>query len=319
MVSPSNHRLEPRGPFVLAEANRYFGGWPVLASDPSAIVMAFPVEGWRTSAAVVVRQEADGALVGEVHHAQGEDAEAAWRTALAALSADADGTGFQAVGERDPVIGRLQARFGPIRPVCFHTPYEAASALVIGHRLSIAQTRAIRARLSEEHGDALSVGDERFYAFPRPEVLLGLEKFGVVAGEKMERVHGVAEAALSGRLDRERLRSLPYAEALADVRSLRGVGAFIAQGVLIRGASLVDEVSDDEVTMQAVQHAYGLAEVPDRATVLRIAEAWRPYRAWTSVLLHLWLRREGPQVHAPRAPQILTWPEHPLARRCAAP
>jgi DNA-3-methyladenine glycosylase II len=286
-------RVEPRGPFSLAEANRYFGGWPTVASDPSAIVMAFPVEGWRTSAAVVVRQEAAGALTGEVHHADGEDAEAAWRTALAALSADADGAGFQAVGQRDPVIGELQTHFGTVRPVCFHTPYEAACALVIGHRLSIVQTRAIRARLSEAHGDELAVGDERFFAFPRPQALLELDKFGVVFGEKMERVHGIAEAALSGRLDRERLRSVPYADALAELRTLRGVGPFIAQGILIRGASLVDEISDDEVTSQAVQHAYSLPEVPDRATILRLAEAWRPYRAWAMVLLHMGLRREG--------------------------
>jgi DNA-3-methyladenine glycosylase II len=288
-------RVEPSGLFSLAEANRYFGGWPILASDPAAIVMAFPVEGWRTSAAVVVRQDAAGAVTGEVHHADGEDAEAAWRTALAALSLDADGAGFEAVGQRDPVIGGLQTHFGAFRPVCFHTPYEAAAALVIGHRLSIVQTRSIRARMAEEHGDALSVGDERFFAFPRPHVLLELDRFGAVVGEKMERLHGIAEAALSGRLDRERLRRLPYADALADLRTLRGVGAFIAQGILIRGASLVDEVSEDEVTAQAVQYAYSLPEVPDRAAIMRIAEAWRPYRAWATVLLHLWLRREdGP-------------------------
>ncbi|HLZ31606.1 MAG TPA: DNA-3-methyladenine glycosylase 2 family protein [Chloroflexota bacterium] len=286
-------RLEPSGPFSLTEANRYFGGWPTLASDPAAIAMAFPVEGWRTSAAVVVRQEASGALTGEVHHSAGEDADAAWRTALAALSADADGSGYAAVGERDPVIGGLQAHFGMVRPVCFHTPYEAGSALVIGHRLSILQTRAIRKRMAEEHGDALAIADQRFHAFPRPQVLLGLDRFGAVFGEKMERVHGLAEAALAGRLDRDRLRHMPYADALADLRSLRGVGAFIAQGILIRGASLADEVSDDEVTAQAVQYAYALPELPDRATILRIAAGWRPYRAWAMVLLHMWLRREG--------------------------
>jgi hypothetical protein len=39
-------RVKPSGPFSLVEANRYFGGWPSLSADPSAIVMAFPVEGW---------------------------------------------------------------------------------------------------------------------------------------------------------------------------------------------------------------------------------------------------------------------------------
>lgn len=291
-------RIEPRGPFALADANRYFGGWPTLANDPNAIVMAFPVEGWRTSAAVVVRQESSGSVVGEVHGsaeaASHADAEAAWRTVLAAVSLDVDGSDFAEVGKRDPVIGGLQDHFGLMRPVCFHSPYEAAAALVIGHRLSIAQTRSIRARLAAEHGDSVAVdANERFAAFPRPQVLLELDRFGPIVGDKMERLHGIAEAALAGRLDRQRLRAMPVIEALADLRTLRGVGAFIAQGILIRGASVGDEISDDEVTVQAIQYAYGLASPPDRSAISQMAEAWRPYRAWAMVLLHMWLRREG--------------------------
>jgi DNA-3-methyladenine glycosylase II len=285
--------IQPAGPFSLGEANRYFGGWPTLAAEPAAIAMAFPVEGWRTSAAVVVRQDPSGLVTGEVEGGTGGDAESAWRTALAALSLDVDGSGWPEVGQRDPVIDRLLKHFGPLRPVCFHSPYEAAAALVIGHRLSIAQTRAIRARLAAEYGDAVAVGDEQFAAFPRPQVLLELDRFGPIFGEKMDRVHGIAEAALAGRLDRERLRGMPADEALADLRSLRGVGAFIAQGILVRGAAVADEVSDDEVTSQAVQLAYELPSPPGRATILQMAEAWRPYRAWAIVLLHMWLRREG--------------------------
>src|SRR5438477_11698222 len=55
--------VEPRGQFVLAQANTYFGGWATLSGDPNALVMAFPVEGWRTSAAVVVHQEPSGLVV----------------------------------------------------------------------------------------------------------------------------------------------------------------------------------------------------------------------------------------------------------------
>ena len=190
---------------MLAQANTYFGGWPTLPGEPDAVVMTFPVEGWRTSAAVVVRQEPSGQVVGEVHGTE-DDAEAAWKTALAALSLDHDGSGFPEVGQRDRVIGRLQEHFELMRPVCFHSPYEAAAAFVIGHRMSIAQTRSVRAKLAAEHGDAVSVGDQQFHAFPRPQVLLELERFGQIFGEKMDRLHGIAEAALAGRLDRERLR-----------------------------------------------------------------------------------------------------------------
>jgi DNA-3-methyladenine glycosylase II len=89
---------------------RYFGGWATFGPDPTALAMAFPVEGWRTSAAVVLHQRPDSSITGEVTGA-GPDAEIAWRQALAVLSLDEDGTGWPAVDERDPVIGALQATY----------------------------------------------------------------------------------------------------------------------------------------------------------------------------------------------------------------
>jgi len=58
--------LVPQGPFRLADASAYFGGWPPFPPDPSAVAMTFPVEGWRTSAAVILRQGDTGRLTGEV-------------------------------------------------------------------------------------------------------------------------------------------------------------------------------------------------------------------------------------------------------------
>src|ERR1700682_4845558 len=103
--------MTPKGPFDLARSREFFGGWPSLPDDAEAVVMAFPVEGWRASAAVVVRQERGGRIVGEVHGA-GRDAAKAWRQALATLSLDVDGRSYPALGRRDDVIGGLQQRYG---------------------------------------------------------------------------------------------------------------------------------------------------------------------------------------------------------------
>ncbi len=288
------HSATPRGRFDLRTANEYFGGWVTAApSDELVIPMAFPVEGWAGSAAVLVRQDGDGVVHGEVIGAGGDDA-AAWRQALAVLSLDVDGAGFDGVGKRDRVIGELQHRFGGLRPVLFHSPYEAACAFVIGHRITIAQGRAIRRRLAEEHGTAIDTPAGTQHAFPSPQALLQLDAFAGVPASKWPRLHAICEAALTGRLDRERLRSLPVEDALRELRTIPGLGPFFSQGVLYRGAGLVDVVSDDEMTKLAVQRAYGLQETPDHAEVARIAEAWRPYRMWVSVLLHVALRRDDP-------------------------
>src|SRR5437764_292094 len=86
---------------------------------------------------------------------------------------------------------------------------------------------------------------------------------------------------------------LAESEALAELRRLPGIGPFFAQGVLMRGAGLVDAVTDDDVTRQAVQRAYSLPAAPAQPQVVEIAGAWRPYRMWALVLLHVWLRREA--------------------------
>lgn len=111
---PQTFSMQPRGPFDLANQQHFFGSWLDYSPDSTAVAMAFPVEGWAESAAVVLRQSDDGTIRGEVHGADGDgDSVArAWEQTLAVLSLDVDGSDFPRVGERDPVIGRLQREHG---------------------------------------------------------------------------------------------------------------------------------------------------------------------------------------------------------------
>ncbi len=297
LIAPLAHfELVAQGPFDLEVEAGHFGGWPRLGD---AVVMAFPVEGWRDSAAVLMRQRG-ATITGDIYGGPGSDAECAWQQAMATVSLDVDGQGFAEVGRRDPVIGRLQAEYAHLRPVLFHSPYEAACAFVIGHRISIVQTRRIRQQMAEQAGAAIEVDGTGFRAFPDPHALLRIESFPSVAPAKIERLHHVARAALDGRLDRARLRSLPEIDALAQLRTLSGIGEFFAQGILMRGAGLVDAVTDDDMTPRAIQLLYALGERPNRAAILQRAEAWRPYRMWALVLLNVWLRSQPPDVKGRR-------------------
>jgi DNA-3-methyladenine glycosylase II len=223
------------------------------------------------------------------------------RQAARSLSIDHDGAGWPEVGRRDPVVGRLQERFGLLRPVCFFSAYEAATSFVIGQRIAMAQTRRIKERLAEQAGDAVEVeidGERRrIHAFPRPQQLLALSEIAGVAAVKVERLHGLARAALDGRLDTERLRGLPEDEAIADLRELPGIGEWTASGVLTRGCGVADTLPlGDRISREAVRHFYDLADAPDDERWASIAEPWRPYRMWATVLLHLAWRRDQPAV-----------------------
>jgi DNA-3-methyladenine glycosylase II len=261
------------GPYDMANQNQHFGGW--TQSTGGEIVMAFPVEGWQSSAAVTVRQTDAHTVAGSVHGPS-----QAWDQAMSVLSLDFDGSGYAEVGERDPIMGALQREHSYLRPVLFHSPYEAACAFVIAHRLRIEQGRAIRARMAQEHGESFDVDGTIVHAFPAPQRLLEITSVQGINDEKVARLHGIAAAALDGRLDRARLREMPVDEAVADVRKLRGIGEFFAVAIVMRGAGLLDAAPNDDITRSGIERFYGTDDVT------RVTEGWRPYRMWCSVLVH---------------------------------
>jgi hypothetical protein len=162
---------------------------------------------------VCLRQEEDGgAVLGEIFGAVEPDFVRA--EAQRILSLDHDAAGFAAVGERDPVVGRLQERFAGLRPVLFYSPYEAAAWALIGHRIRIVQAAGVKARMAAELGDPVDIHGDVRHAFPPPRRLAGLEAFPGLFGRKAEWLSALGEAADAGALDAAHLRSLPTDRAL---------------------------------------------------------------------------------------------------------
>jgi DNA-3-methyladenine glycosylase II len=285
--------IEPRGTFSLAASQQFLGGFTpasgTFTDDASRLTMAFPVDGWAGSAAAAVWQ--DGSLIrGEAVVSSPEVSLDAVRDQVArTLSLDHDGTGWDEVGRRDPVLGRLQSEFDYLRPVCFYSPYEAAVQAIIGQRISMRQAATIKTALAKEHGEALEICGQRLDAFALPQSLTDVNDAHGLRPEKLRRLHEVARAALEGRLDAARLRALPYDEAVAGLREIRGIGEWSAGHVLLRGAGLADAVPlSDPRTRTAIRAAYELRAQPDEATLMAIADAWRPFRMWGFVLVRLW-------------------------------
>ncbi len=283
--------LVPRGPFALASSIRFLEGFtPAAYSGPqdAALELAFPVEGSWQTAGVRVWQDG-GTVTAAVVSPEWPDPEL--MTAVRAqveriLSLDVDGSGFPAVGQRDPVAGRLQDRYPGLRPIGFWSPYEAAAWTIIGHRIRIRQAAGIKARMAEQLGEPVPFGDRVVHAFPSPGRLASLDSFPGLAGRKPEWLRSVARAALDGQLDTARLRGLPHETALKDLKTLPGIGDFSAGLILLRGASDPDAVAYHEPRLAAaVADAYGLPGPATPAQLTEISEAWRPYRTWVTLLL----------------------------------
>ena len=290
--------ISPRGPFSLAAAQDFAGGFTAGIGGggvgESAIVMSFPIEGWESSAAVELTQTPDGIVTATT------DADAAAIATVRAqaarsLSLDHDGGGWPAIGERDPVIGQLQEQLHHLRPVCFYSAYEAATSFVLGQHISMRQNARIKENLRETLGDRPSLNHDEFPAFPRPQVLLATDEIPGVPQRKVEWLHGLARAAMDGRLDTRMLRAMPYADALAHLRDIPGIGAWTAEAILLRGCGVADELpANDPVTLRAVATLYDRPAMT-QSELVAMAETWRPYRMWAVVLLRVgWNRATRP-------------------------
>lgn len=283
--------VRPRGAFTLAAAAGFLGGFtpagrPDAAADRT-LRLTFAVEGEWAPAGVAVTQEDDGTVLMEASGPADPGAAVAQATRM--LSLDVDGSGLAEIGERDEVVAAALARNPGLRPVLFGSPYEAAVWAVLTQRVRMTQAAALRKALVARHGPVVTVAGRELGVFPAPAALIGLIHAGEIsmglAEVKLQRLQAVAEAALDGVLDATRLRALPPDDALAQLRAVPGLGVFSADLVLTRGAGHPDLFPSAEKRLHAVMAQASGLSAPSVADLAAIAEGWRPYRSWVSLLL----------------------------------
>ena len=283
--------IEPLGPFALHEAIDFGFGQRLESTRDGVMRLAFCVDGYRDQVGVALRQDPSSGVV----HAtvDGEaDLDAVRAQVARVLSLDHDAHGFLEVGRRDPVIGALQAAAPGLRPPLFYSPYEAAAWAVISARRPARQMAEVRRRLGEAHGRVFEVAGERLAALPTPERLLEIDAFESLNAEKVERLHGVATAALAGALDVGHLQALGPDAAMVDLQRIKGIGPFYSSLIVVRGSGFADVPVAEPKVLELVTQLWDLPSTPTTAAFLAMAERWRPFRTWATVLI----RAAGPRI-----------------------
>jgi DNA-3-methyladenine glycosylase II len=191
-----------------------------------------------------------------------------------------------ALSAADPVMAGLIEECGalPSPPRAKADPEEHYGALlhaVVNQQLSVKAGAAIYGRLKERFG-----GDT-----PRPEQLLAddPEELRLAAGLSRSKVgfmRSLAEHILSGELELDRLDTLSDEQVLAELVAVKGIGEWTAHMFLMSHLHRPDVMAPGDLGIKrAIERAYGL-EDPDRETMERLAERWRPHR--TLACRYLW-------------------------------
>jgi DNA-3-methyladenine glycosylase II len=277
----------PQGPFSLREAAMFGFGQRLEPEWDGVIRLAFCVDGgYQHQVGIEVRQDEGAAGTVRCKVDGDGDPDRVRGQVARVLSLDHDGNAFVRISDRDPVIARLLEAAPGLRPPLFYSPYEAAAWAVLSTRWSARQAGAVRRRLSEQFGAVFELADKGVAALPTPEQLLAVGSFPGIPEVKMARLHSVARSALSGDLDAASLRAMDPADAMAHLRTIDGIGPFYSALIVIRATGVTDVLpSQEPKAVDLVRQLYGLASIPTEAELERLAEPWRPFRTWATVLI----------------------------------
>jgi AraC family transcriptional regulator, regulatory protein of adaptative response / DNA-3-methyladenine glycosylase II len=194
-----------------------------------------------------------------------------------------------AIGEylsRDPLLARLIARRPGLRVPGAWDGFEVAVRAMLGQQITVMAASKLAAKLVTTYGDPLdtSYGNGLTHTFPTPRRMAeaNLQLLGMPAA-RAEALSSLAAATAAepGLFS----PSQTLEEAIAKLRSLRGVGEWTAQYIAMRALQESDAFPAADVgLLRALTPAGGPR--PSAVDVLARAEAWRPWRAYAAQ--HLW-------------------------------
>ena len=274
-----------RGPYDLREVALMGFGHRDEDSFDGVMRLGFCVDGDHESqVGVGVRQEGD-VLTVTVEQSAGPPVDLERVTAQVArvVSADEDGQAYADLCRADPVLAPIFARAPGFRPANFYSPYEAAIWSIVSARRPRSQGIALRQRLAETYGTVLTVAGQPVPVVPTPSRLLGVDQLPGLPVDRIPRLHAIAEAAQRGDLAVDRLTARGVDAAKTELQRLPGIGPFYSALITVRACGLTDVLATEPQVLKHLEATYGRSV--DAAELERLAEAWRPWRTWVTVML----------------------------------
>ena len=178
-------------------------------------------------------------------------------------------------------LGPLAKNPGLRLPGCVDG-FEIAVRAILGQQVSVAAARRIAERLVARYGEAHEGGTGLTHLFPSAASLAAVAPSDIAAcgiiAARARAICALATEVHAGRLSLE--RTAPVDATVAALQRIPGIGPWTAQYIAMRALGWPDAFPHpDVVAIKAL--AQGSA-----AAALRMAEQWRPWRAYA--LIHLW-------------------------------
>ena len=178
---------------------------------------------------------------------------------------------------RCPHMRQLIEVHGPCYLQLQADPFQMLVRSITSQQISSAAARTIRGRLEQRvGGSGITPGSIRACGEP------ALRNVGYSA-RKASYIVGLAAKVDDGRLDLSILPDLDDAEIVARLVTVRGIGEWTAQMLLIFCLGRPDVLPHSDLGVRnAIRKFHGLQQPPGKREVLSLAKPWRPYASVAS-------------------------------------
>ncbi|MCP4705950.1 MAG: DNA-3-methyladenine glycosylase 2 family protein, partial [candidate division Zixibacteria bacterium] len=219
------------------------------------------------------------------------DEEKIRQIAMKILSADVDLKPFyQKLNKSVKLKPMIKSLYG-LKPILTATTYESAAWAIIGQQINLTFAGKVKMRLERKYGKSIKYGKNRYYLFPDPQKIVRARiatlKKMQFSLRKAEYLIGLSKVCVKHNDFFDSLTDMPYQEAIDKLITVRGIGVWSANYLLMRGVGHLNclPLGDTGLT-RATKEVYNMRTKPDNEKIEKLARKFDPYRSLYT--LYLW-------------------------------
>ena len=198
---------------------------------------------------------------------------------------------FYDLAHKDEILKEVVLAYKGLRIVGVEELFEALSWSIMGQQISLHVAYALKQKLVTTYGESIVHDNIEYCVFPTAQKLASLEVEELrklsFTQRKAEYIIGVANLIATGQIDKEQLQMMSLGEMETRLTTIRGIGKWSANYVIMRCLRHPDAFPLADVGLHnALKKVLNRSEKPSLDEIERWAENWSGWRAYAT--FYLW-------------------------------
>jgi DNA-3-methyladenine glycosylase II len=194
---------------------------------------------------------------------------------------------FYGFAAADALLGPLVNEFSGLRLVGIPDLFECITWTITGQQINLAFAYTMKQRLVQAFGHAVEWEGGTYHLYPHPAVIAVLQPEHLMPMQfsrtKAEGIIRVAQLMATGRLSEEMIMKMPYEQAREALVSIKGIGPWSANYVLMKFAQHPQALPlEDAGLHNALRRRLGLPAKPAMNEVKELTAHWQNHAAYAT-------------------------------------